>query len=380
MRLSVLAQGLRVAGGVSVGHNMIAALARVKPGWHYQLFVPADCGYEQIASTVPRAELVWWRHSGPVRRWWFDAVTVPRLVRAFRPDAVFALQGRGLPRPPCPQAAFPQMPHLFYPRQHWGREPLDQRIAIRLRRQDLKRRLRPTRLILCQTEVVEQRIRSALGYRGEAYVCGGAVAPFLQSSADEPVPPALEALSARYRLFYLTKYYAHKNLEILLDLFRHHAEELRDVVVVTTVAADHHPNAGRFLASIERLGLSDRIVNVGPIAPQHVPAYYRHSQALLMPTLIETLGLPYLEAMHFGLPILTSDLDFAHAVCGDAAVYFDPWDTSSIRDAIARLKRDDGLRARLVQNGSRRLADAFCSWDEIAQNTAERLERLARAR
>jgi glycosyltransferase involved in cell wall biosynthesis len=299
------------------------------------------------------------------------------MVRGFRPDLLFALQGRGMLDPPCPQAAFPQMSHLFYPSRHHGNEPLDQKVAIMLRRHDLRRHLRHTQLILCQTEVVERRIRAVFGYEGDAYVCGSAVPEFMHGSGDEPFPAALEPVKTQYRLFSLSKYYAHKNLEVLVELFRRYPEQLNGIALIVTVAADQHPNAGRFLESIARHGLADRIVNVGPIAAREVPGYYRHTQALIKPTLIETLGLPFLEAMHFGLPILTSDLDFAHAVCGDAAEYFDPWDPASILQAILRLKGDETLRSRLIENGANRLKTSFSSWDEIARKTAERFERMA---
>ena len=69
MRLSVLAQGLRVAGGLAVGRNMIAALARVRPNWSYQLFVPADCGYEEIGRAISDVELTAFRHAGRLQRW-----------------------------------------------------------------------------------------------------------------------------------------------------------------------------------------------------------------------------------------------------------------------------------------------------------------------
>jgi glycosyltransferase involved in cell wall biosynthesis len=73
-----------------------------------------------------------------------------------------------------------------------------------------------------------------------------------------------------------------------------------------------------------------------------------------------------MEAMLFGVPILTSDLDFAHAVCRDAALYFDPWDLNSIRDAILTLKNDPGLAQRLVTSGKAVLERTDMNWDEIA--------------
>ncbi len=375
----MLAQGLRVAGGLTVGRNLIAALARVAPQHSYLFVVPAGLGYEEITQAFPDQQtLSYVRRGGALGRWCFDEFELPRRIRAFAPDAVLALQGRGLSRPPCMQACFPQMPHLFYPRRHWGPALTREVLMLEWQKRDLERQLRRTRLILCQTAVVERRIREHLGYSGEAYVCGGALSDSLAGLEPRPCPPVLQALAGRHVLLYLTKYYTHKNIEILLELFGRYSRPLGQVAVVTTIRAEDHPRARSFLRAVQRRRLTGHICNVGPIPHEQVPAFYQHCHALLMPTLMETLGLPYLEAMHFGLPILTSDLDFARAVCGDAALYFDPWDAHSICDAIVRLCGDADLARRLAQAGRQRLSVASPGWDEIARETVRRLERLVR--
>lgn len=376
--MAVLAQGLRVAGGLTVGRNMIAALARVAGHHEYLFVVPAGLGYESITEGFPNQRTISYvRRGGMAGRWLFDELTLPREIRAFRPHAILALQGRGLSRPPCVQACFPQMPYLFYPRRHWGRVLPGELLTLRWMRRDLKRQLRRTQLILCQTVVVERRIRQELGYTGEAYVCGGAVSTALAAEQPpQPCPPALRPLAGRRILLYLTKYYPHKNLEVLLELFERFDRPLEGVVVVTTIRPDEHPRARSFLRAVQRRGLDGHIRNLGTIPHEQVPAFYQHCHALLMPTLMETLGLPYLEAMRFGLPILTSDLDFAHEVCGEAALYFDPWNAQSICEAIVRFCADPALGRQLAVAGRVRLSAAFPTWDQIARETVGRLEAL----
>jgi glycosyltransferase involved in cell wall biosynthesis len=81
--------------------------------------------------------------------------------------------------------------------------------------------------------------------------------------------------------------------------------------------------------------------------------------------LLESFSGTYLEAMHFERPILTSDLDFAHDICGDAAEFFDPWQPASIKDAIVRLREDEASRKDLVAQGQVRLRQTFHSWGEV---------------
>jgi len=87
---------------------------------------------------------------------------------------------------------------------------------------------------------------------------------------------------------------------------------------------------------------------------------------LLLPTLLESFSATYVEAMSFDCPILTSDLDFARGVCGDAAVYFDPWNPESIKNAIVKLKEDDEVRRDFPARARRQLERISKTWDDIA--------------
>jgi glycosyltransferase involved in cell wall biosynthesis len=98
---------------------------------------------------------------------------------------------------------------------------------------------------------------------------------------------------------------------------------------------------------------------------------------MLFPTLLESLSATYLEAMQLDLPILTSNLDFAHEICGPAALYFDPWSVQSILETIVRIRKDTDLRSRLVRAGHERLKTAYNkSWDDIARHIASDLHKL----
>lgn len=371
---------MRVGGGLSVGLNMLSAMGRVGSEHEFLCVVPPGLGYEEAVASMTTCQLVTHRHTGYLNRWKFESFQLPRLVREFSSDVVLALGGRGILHPGCPQAAFPQDPHFFYPASHFGLETRSIRLKKLYHKSHFVRQLKATQLVLVQTEVVERRLRQSTGYQGDVFVCGTSVSPTLRDGpAARALPDALSRHGAKFKLLYLTRYYAHKNLEILVRLFREHGDELKDVTVVTTVAPDHHPNAASFLRSIEQHGLEENILNVGPIPHSDVGGFYEHCDGLLMPTLLETFGIPYLEAMAMDLPILTSDLDFAHAVCGDAAIFFDPWSPRAICDAINRLRANGDLGKELIANGKNRVSREFPSWDDIASSVLERLVSLATA-
>ena len=123
-----------------------------------------------------------------------------------------------------------------------------------------------------------------------------------------------------------------------------------DFKFILTLPPDHY--VGReVLGLARRLGVEDRIENLGPVPVARGPELYRSCDICFLPTLLETFSANYPEAMAMGLPIVTTDLGFAHDVCGDAAVYFRPRDARSAAEAIVRLLEDRALWERLVDRG-----------------------------
>jgi alpha-1,3-rhamnosyl/mannosyltransferase len=92
---------------------------------------------------------------------------------------------------------------------------------------------------------------------------------------------------------------------------------------------------------------------------------YGRARLLVFPSLFEGWGLPILEAMSAGLPVVCSSVTCLPAVAGGAAEICDPWQSRSIADAVARVWQDQGLRSRLAAAGHARAA--LFSWDHAAR-------------
>jgi len=381
LRVCILGHGLTSGGGRTVGKNLIPALGRMAPQHEYLITLPAGLGFEQVCRNIPHRQTCIYERRGLFRRWFDETFVLPKAVRAFRPDVILALADRGLTDPPCPQAILVHRAQLFYPPKHYAADTWKNRTLFHYHARHLRKALRRTDLLLCQTPVGERRLRQTYGYAGRTAVVPSPVSRFaIEGDVHLEMPPVLRPYADCFRLFCPSFYYGHKNLEAAVELFRRFRDELRDVVVVMTVAPEQHRHAPRFLRAIRRFGLQDHVLNVGPLPQEHLAAYYRNVHALFMPTLLESFGLPYLEAMHFGVPILTSDLDFAREVCGDAAIYFDPWNPASVKDAVLRLKQNPALAEQLAAKGRARLKTMFKSWDEVARQVADLLAELVRTR
>jgi glycosyltransferase involved in cell wall biosynthesis len=180
------------------------------------------------------------------------------------------------------------------------------------------------------------------------------------------MPDALAPVASKRRLLCLTRYYTHKNLESLLELYRRHRAQLTDTVIVTTLDPASAGASG-FLRQIEELGLDDCFVNLGEVPQRELAACFHHVDGLILPTVLESYSGTYCESFAFGVPVLTSDRDFARTICGSAAEYFDPLDVDTIFHAIRRVLDDADHARALKQAGYAQLESIATPWSEIAR-------------
>jgi len=118
-----------------------------------------------------------------------------------------------------------------------------------------------------------------------------------------------------------------------------------------------------------RLDASPDCLLLGRVTDTERDLLYRKAEALLFPSLYEGFGLPVLEAMRHGLPVIASGTSSLPEVGGDAAVYIaDPLDAEAMAEAVGRLREDPSLRRRLIAAG-RRQAARF-GWDACAEGIA----------
>ena len=123
---------------------------------------------------------------------------------------------------------------------------------------------------------------------------------------------------------------------------------------------------------IETLGLTDRIYFEHPEGDADLAALYRGALAVVLPSLYEGFGLPIVEAMTFGKPIVTSSVSSMPEVAGDAALLVDPTSVESIAEGLRSIIFDKKLRVRLAENSRRR--SSIFSWDRTAQLTLAEME------
>jgi glycosyltransferase involved in cell wall biosynthesis len=119
----------------------------------------------------------------------------------------------------------------------------------------------------------------------------------------------------------------------------------------------------------ESLGLSGRILFTGYVSAAEKGALLRHASAFVFLSLYEGFGIPILEAMRAGTPVVCSNTSSMPEVAGDAAVLVDPHDAAAAAEAVASVLTDENLRARKVAAGNLRAAQL--TWEDSARRLAD---------
>jgi len=178
-------------------------------------------------------------------------------------------------------------------------------------------------------------------------------------------PPARTDAPARPPFFLvLGNTRPYKNVPAALHAFAIVARTHRDAELVVAGRGD---SVRQLQPLAQRLGIARRVRFPGPVSHAELLALLHGATALVFPSFVEGFGLPVLEAMAVGTPVITSKGTSTEEVAGDAALLVDPHDTRSIALALERLLEDAPERDRLTASGRQRAA-AF-TWPRCADLT-----------
>jgi len=163
-------------------------------------------------------------------------------------------------------------------------------------------------------------------------------------------------------LLYIGDLRPYKNLERSLEAFAR--LNLREFKFVIGGKKDprFYP---RVKKKMDELFLKDRVVFLDYVPEKNLPHLYSEAAAFVFPSLYEGFGLPPLEAMACGCPVIASNAGSLPEVCGDAAYYVNPYDVESIAEGIYRVLKDDVLRSTLIEKGFERVK--LFSWEKTAK-------------
>ncbi len=110
------------------------------------------------------------------------------------------------------------------------------------------------------------------------------------------------------------------------------------------------------------------------VADEDLPAFYKNATCFVLPSLYEGFGLPVLEAMQYGCPVITSNVSSLPEAGGDAALYVNPLDADDIKKKLELMINDKGLRIKLIEKGYEQIKKF--NWEKTAKETLKALEGL----
>jgi glycosyltransferase involved in cell wall biosynthesis len=193
---------------------------------------------------------------------------------------------------------------------------------------------------------------------------------FTPTTASAPQAP-----QSRPYILCVSAFYPYKNLYRLIDAFGRLRRDGLPHELIVVGADTPGVTVADVAAHAEAVGVADAVRLPGRVPQDQLEELYTHADVLVMPSLYETFGLPVLEAMALGCPVVAARASSLPEVVGDAAVLVDPLSPESIAAGVAAVVTDSERRADLIRRGRERVK-AF-SWTKAARETLAVLESAA---
>lgn len=362
-------------GGLQNARNLWRTLARRDDGREWLALARPGLGLEPVEG--PRVEVRTVAAASLGKRLRIENLDLPRLAADWGADVVWTPMGAGPLRAPVPRIMGWHDSSIAYPESPvHARLNLRERLVEGLREAMARRAARGASAVTVQTTTMRDRLARQWGIPLDRFH----IVPNGPSSFLAGEVPAREEAPTEPTVLVVAEVKAAKNLEVIPDVATELARRGRsDVRFVLTVGGPGEPYGRLFDEAVERAGSGVSLERIGRVPHEHLGDLYRSASVVLLPSHFESFSATYLEAMHFGVPLVTSDRDFARDICADAALYADPLDPLALADAVETALDDAGERARLRAAGFARVTK-FPDWDERYDLYVEALDRAVGAR
>jgi len=330
--------------------DLVTYLPQVIPGATVKLFTPDWSPPFDLPGNNP-IEVVKCREVPVSRpgRVWYEQTVLPRLIREQHVDLWLGTCNTLPLRLPCPAALIVQslqfftQPKAFPGVRGWYLRKI---VPASIRRAAVVITLSSSSRheVLQRFSVPEKNVRIIPHCLHDIFQ------PAAAAADDREVVTRVVGEDAPYILC-LSALYPYKNHARLIQAFADiHTRFPRHKLLIA--GSDTRSWGRRELAEIAaKFGIASRVVFAGRVAQDDLPALYRTAELLAMPSLDETFGLPVMEAMAFGCPVLTSNISSMAEVAGDAAVLVDPLSVDDMAQALATILSSQELRASLSRRG-----------------------------
>lgn len=373
LHIAINALSAGEGGGASVARNLTREMGRLRPDHRFTFFYsdPLLDGSD-FTPNVDEVFLHKLSRMGP-RTFW-ENFRFPRFIRRESVDAILLLGGYSTFTSGCPQVSVWQNPGPIsidpYPL------PRIFRAYVWLQRKAMQRSMHKAAQNVFLTQ-------NSADMTSHWWKLDGLPYCVIHNGLDpEHIPEsAVPEIDERdHFALSVGNFYAHKNYKALIEAMEYYKEHFDDGLRLVILGGPMRPKElfDDMRRMIRERDLEDTVSTPGAAPLDQVAKAMREAKVYVIASTLETFGLTLVEAMNYGLPILSSDHTCLPEVCGDAAIFFDPTKPEEIAEKLHQLAMDKALQQRLRNNGFER-AKEF-SWENAAQKYLHELERVAESR
>lgn len=278
-----------------------------------------------------------------VRIWWFQ-VGLARACRRVGADILFCMVGASRGDAQVPHVTFIQqsLPFSAEVRRRYG---VKDQARMLILKQLMAASCRSAQCVVVQTPTMQQWVSKAFHL------------PIEKCSIAWPTPPnpvdttgyaplkKIEQAPHGMRLLYVGSESPHKNLALIVAAMSHLRKTLPEAILFLSLPEDH------------QFSQLPGVICLGYLSGGGLWQAYAQCDLLVMPSLVETVGLPMLEALISGMPVLAADRPYAHDICGSAAIFFDPLSAFDCARQAVLLLSDQALQATMIDQGKQRVTE-----------------------
>lgn len=288
-----------------------------------------------------------------LQRWWYE-VGMARRARALQADVMLMPSGYACRRGRIPQLA------VLHDVNFLTRPGTYERAFARYAGWVTARAIRDADQVVTDSRFSRSEIARHMSVEQDRIAV---VYPGIEPAPDAWAAPPLD----RPYALYLGSTEKHKNVGLLLDAWEGRATDLA-LAIVGSPGRDH----ANLVERARRMG--SQVVITGRVGSREIEAWYRGARVFLFPSLAEGFGIPPLEAMLRGVPVVASREGSLPEMLGDAARYHSADDPSELMARVLEVENDASVRRQMVAAGLAR-ASQF-TWARAAEEIAGLLERL----
>lgn len=367
MKIGIYAGTLRGLGTTIVGKAILNAIPIVDAEHTYVVWVPEEWSY---ASPAPERMVIETTQGGMFQKLKWEAHTLRQRIAQHRVERLFSLTDTTLPRCPIPHLLLLQNPYYAYPIASLPFE-MPPAFRARLAVQDawLRACLSTVDTLTVQTQHMRDAFVQRWNFPAERItVVPSSIQPHAEGAFDPEAPPS----SPPYVAF-PSAAAPQKNQTVLASMMAHLKADFPSLRCRLPVLPEQVP---RLVGIARREGILDRFDLMGKIAGSEAIALLKGANVAVLPTQLESFGIPFWEAMALGKPIVASDVPCAREPLGEAALFAHPDDGGTWAKHVSLLLSDASVASQMSARARQRFLDTRWTWQKITRAYLNLIENL----